>query len=151
MHSNLIQIASLILTWKSKLTFSFQNRNKEHLLRVLFILSHQNYTFFPFSLGPRNCIGQNFAMVKRILSFLSLLSFWINFNLNFFKMEMKVIVAKFIQSFDFVLDPKQNFGIKQNTTFYPSDGTRCTLLPRLIWQKAIYILIVNFIKIWFKF
>ncbi len=46
-------------------------------------------------------------------------------------MEMKVIVAKFIQSFDFVLDPTQNFGIKQNTTLFPGDGTRCTLLPRL--------------------
>ncbi|XP_065071287.1 cytochrome P450 4A5-like [Rhopilema esculentum] len=43
-----------------------------------------NYTFMPFSNGPRNCIGWKFAV-----------------------MEMKVVVAKLLTTFKFELDPRQ--------------------------------------------
>nr|AHL88997.1 cytochrome p450 3049E1 [Brachionus koreanus] len=66
-----------------------------------------SYTFFPFSLGPRNCIGQNFA-----------------------KIEGKLILAKLIQHFDFKLDPDQSFDVVQYTTLRPIDGVKVFLTPR---------------------
>ncbi|RNA23236.1 cholesterol 24, partial [Brachionus plicatilis] len=67
-----------------------------------------SYTFFPFSLGPRNCIGQNFA-----------------------KIEGKLILAKLIQHFDFELDPNQSFDVVQYTTLRPVDGVRVFIKPRI--------------------
>nr|QEV83798.1 cytochrome P450 [Brachionus rotundiformis] len=66
-----------------------------------------NYTYFPFSLGARNCIGQNLA-----------------------KLVGKILIAKFVQNFEIILDPAQNFGIIQEATLRPADGTQCFLLPR---------------------
>ena len=62
------------------------------------------YVTFPFVIGPRNCIGQNFA-----------------------KMEAKVVLAKFVQRFDFTLDPNQSFDIQETTTLRPKGGTMATL------------------------
>lgn len=67
----------------------------------------ENYTYFPFSLGPRNCIGQNFAQIEGV-----------------------IILAKLIQKFDFELDPNQSFTVIQDLTLRPKDGTRCTLKLR---------------------
>nr|APA31884.1 cytochrome p450 06963 [Brachionus plicatilis] len=66
-----------------------------------------SYTFFPFSLGPRNCIGQNFA-----------------------KIEAKIFLAKFALNFDIRLDENQSYGLKEVLTLRPKDGCRVYLTQR---------------------
>ncbi|XP_073434076.1 cholesterol 24-hydroxylase-like [Dendrobates tinctorius] len=65
------------------------------------------FTYFPFSLGPRSCIGQVFA-----------------------QMEAKVVMAKLLQRFDFQLVEGQTFKIQDTGTLRPMDGTRCRLRVR---------------------
>nr|UOU03256.1 cytochrome P450 3049B1-2 [Brachionus rubens] len=67
----------------------------------------KNYTYFPFSVGPRNCIGQNFAQI-----------------------EAKICLVKFFQNFDFKLDPGQSLKPAQHGTISPESRTRCTLTIR---------------------
>ncbi|XP_028391236.1 cholesterol 24-hydroxylase-like [Dendronephthya gigantea] len=57
---------------------------------------------FPFSVGPRNCIGQTFA-----------------------KFESKVILAKLFQKFQFKLLPNQTDKILGRLTLSPRDGVMC--------------------------
>ncbi|XP_074885960.1 cholesterol 24-hydroxylase isoform X2 [Buteo buteo] len=66
-----------------------------------------NYCYFPFSLGPRSCIGQVFA-----------------------QMEAKVVMAKLLQRFEFQLVPGQSFKLLDAVTFRPLDGVMCKLKPR---------------------
>ncbi|KAJ8045987.1 Cholesterol 24-hydroxylase [Holothuria leucospilota] len=54
------------------------------------------YAYFPFSLGTRSCIGQQFALI-----------------------EARVILAKLYQNYDFKLDPTQSFGILDQITLKP--------------------------------
>lgn len=68
----------------------------------------KNYTYFPFSLGPRNCIGQNLA-----------------------QMVGKIIIAKIVKNFDITLDMSQNLGVRQVATLRPADNARCFLTPRV--------------------
>lgn len=63
-----------------------------------------SYTYYPFSLGPRTCIGKNFAEV-----------------------EAKIILAKIMQRFNFELDPDQSFEIEERATLKPKGGVMCTL------------------------
>ncbi|XP_053331286.1 cholesterol 24-hydroxylase-like isoform X2 [Spea bombifrons] len=65
------------------------------------------FTYFPFSLGPRSCIGQTFA-----------------------QMESKVVMAKLLQRFDFQLAGEQSFKLIDTGTLRPMDGVICTLEPR---------------------
>ncbi|XP_033846326.1 cholesterol 24-hydroxylase-like [Periophthalmus magnuspinnatus] len=65
------------------------------------------YCYYPFALGPRACLGQNFA-----------------------QMEAKVVMAKFLQRFDFTLVPGQSFDIKDTGTLRPKSGVLCTLKHR---------------------
>ncbi|XP_069805269.1 cholesterol 24-hydroxylase-like [Dendropsophus ebraccatus] len=65
------------------------------------------YAYFPFSLGPRSCIGQVFA-----------------------QMEAKVVMAKFLQRFEFELVEGQSFRILDTGTLRPMDGVICRLRPR---------------------
>nr|XP_061806420.1 cholesterol 24-hydroxylase-like [Nerophis lumbriciformis] len=65
------------------------------------------YTYYPFSLGPRSCLGQNFA-----------------------QMEAKVVMAKLIQRFNFALTPGQSCEIRDVGTLRPKGGVVCTLSHR---------------------
>ena len=66
------------------------------------------YAYFPFSLGPRHCIGQMFA-----------------------EFEGKVLIARFVKSFKFKLVPGQDFGYEDlKATLSPKDRILCTLTLR---------------------
>uniref|UniRef100_A0A8C6WK66 Cholesterol 24-hydroxylase n=1 Tax=Neogobius melanostomus TaxID=47308 RepID=A0A8C6WK66_9GOBI len=65
------------------------------------------YCYYPFSLGPRSCLGLNFA-----------------------QMEAKVVMAKLIQRFDFTLVPGQSFDIMDTGTLRPKSGVLCTIKHR---------------------
>ncbi|XP_056403232.1 cholesterol 24-hydroxylase-like [Hyla sarda] len=65
------------------------------------------YVYFPFSLGPRTCIGQVFA-----------------------QMEAKVVMAKLLQRYEFELVEGQSFKILDTGTLRPLDGVICRLRPR---------------------
>ncbi|XP_072284111.1 cholesterol 24-hydroxylase-like isoform X2 [Pyxicephalus adspersus] len=66
------------------------------------------FSYFPFSLGPRSCIGQVFA-----------------------QMEAKVVMAKLLQRFEFELVEGQPFKIYDTGSLRPMGGAICRLRPRM--------------------
>ncbi|XP_053553453.1 cholesterol 24-hydroxylase [Bombina bombina] len=67
------------------------------------------FTYFPFSLGPRSCVGQVFA-----------------------QMEAKVVMTKLLQRFEFQLVEGQSFKILDTGTLRPMDGVICRIKPRRV-------------------
>ena len=69
----------------------------------------QNFatTHFPFSIGPRNCLGQTFA-----------------------KFESKVILAKLLRKFQFRLLPGQTSRMVERLTMTPRHGVICDVTRR---------------------
>ncbi|KAL4630340.1 cholesterol 24-hydroxylase isoform X1 [Arapaima gigas] len=65
------------------------------------------FTYFPFALGPRSCLGKTFS-----------------------QMEAKVVLAKLVQRFDFQLLPGQSFDIMDTGTLRPRDGVLCSIRSR---------------------
>ncbi|KAJ8307248.1 hypothetical protein KUTeg_015332 [Tegillarca granosa] len=65
------------------------------------------YTYLPFVIGPRSCIGKHFAEI-----------------------EAKIVMTKFMQRFEFKLDKNQSFGVVDAITVKPKDGAMCYLRVR---------------------
>uniref|UniRef100_A0A672ZVE3 Cholesterol 24-hydroxylase n=1 Tax=Sphaeramia orbicularis TaxID=375764 RepID=A0A672ZVE3_9TELE len=65
------------------------------------------YCYYPFALGPRACLGKNFA-----------------------QMEAKVVMAKLLQRFDFTLIPGQTFDLVDTGTLRPKSGVECSIRHR---------------------
>ena len=68
----------------------------------------QQFLFFPFSLGPRTCIGQTFA-----------------------QFEARVLMARLLQEFELTLLPGQNeVKHEERLTLRPKGGVLCTIKRR---------------------
>uniref|UniRef100_G3NPI8 Cholesterol 24-hydroxylase n=1 Tax=Gasterosteus aculeatus aculeatus TaxID=481459 RepID=G3NPI8_GASAC len=65
------------------------------------------FCYYPFALGPRACLGKNFA-----------------------QMEAKVFMAKLVQRFDFSLLPGQTFDLEDCGTLRPKSGVVCSVRHR---------------------
>ncbi|KAJ8007314.1 hypothetical protein DPEC_G00116250 [Dallia pectoralis] len=65
------------------------------------------YCYYPFSLGPRSCLGQNFAQI-----------------------EAKLVMAKLLQRFDFSLLPGQSFDVLDTGSLRPKSGVMCKIRHR---------------------
>ena len=73
----------------------------------------QQSVFFPFSFGPRNCIGQTFA-----------------------QFEARVIMARLMQEFELTLLPGQNkLTYEERLTLRPKGGVLCSIKRRGENQK----------------
>ena len=61
-------------------------------------MNHDSHCFLPFSAGPRNCMGQNFAM-----------------NL------LRTVTARFLRKYTFIVDELQPFEVSLSTKIRPEE------------------------------
>ncbi|KAF2899833.1 hypothetical protein ILUMI_06353 [Ignelater luminosus] len=79
----------------------FNNENKRNI---------KPYTYMPFSVGPRSCMGTRFALL-----------------------EMKLVIAEIIRAFEIVISDKMQFPLnikKVGFSHYPAGGMWLCLKPR---------------------
>ncbi|PIK40642.1 putative cholesterol 24-hydroxylase [Apostichopus japonicus] len=67
------------------------------------------YVYMPFSMGPRSCIGQQFALI-----------------------EARVVIAKLLQKLSFSLVPGQKLGVKERLTLKPAGDCLNYVTHRLV-------------------
>ncbi|PVD31381.1 hypothetical protein C0Q70_06793 [Pomacea canaliculata] len=87
--------------WEDSLEFRPERFTEEN------INARSPYAFIPFSAGPRNCIGQNFAMD-----------------------EMKLVLAKMLYRFTLVLDPGHKVEKLESLVMKAKTGIQMKVIPR---------------------
>ncbi|XP_025090186.1 phylloquinone omega-hydroxylase CYP4F2-like [Pomacea canaliculata] len=87
--------------WQDSLEFRPERFTEEN------IKSRNPYAFIPFSAGPRNCIGQNFAMD-----------------------EMKLVLAKILHRFTLVADPDHKVEKVESLVMKAKTGIQLKAIPR---------------------
>ncbi|CAF1591912.1 unnamed protein product [Rotaria sordida] len=93
--------------WPRPLEFDYTRWVRDPITDLKPKLSHP-FCYLPFAAGPRNCIGQHFAML-----------------------EAKVMLAMFVQRCNFVIEPGQKIVPEFTITMRPKHGLRAQVSKRL--------------------
>ena len=91
---------------------------------ILLFLRVEPFTYFPFSLGPRSCLGQEFAQV--IFKFCDILN---QFKFSIFNIQInaKLIIAKIAQNFTIELDDSKTYEAEYISNLRLKNGLFCKL------------------------
>ncbi|XP_053375081.1 ultra-long-chain fatty acid omega-hydroxylase-like [Mercenaria mercenaria] len=101
MNIVIINILSNPTMWEDPLTFKPERFSPEHNDE------RDPFSYVPFSAGPRNCIGQNFAMN-----------------------EMKTVIARILHRFHLELDPTHKVERQLAAVLKSKDGIMMKAIPR---------------------
>jgi cytochrome P450 family 4 len=89
-------------TWKTPCEFIPERFELDNLTNL------NPFAFMPFSAGPRNCIGQKFAML-----------------------EMKSTVSKVLRHFEIEIEPGFELALKPEIVLKPLNGVKLRLKSRI--------------------